>query len=45
MALAALLIALLTRETAGRFIHLDRALVSWESCYRGTSLSTNRPAG
>lgn len=34
MALAALLIALFTRETAGRYRHLDRALVSRESCHR-----------
>jgi MFS family permease len=32
MALAAVMMALFTRETAGRFQHLDRALVSVESC-------------
>lgn len=34
MALTALMLALFTRETAGRFIHLDRALVSRSSCHR-----------
>jgi sugar phosphate permease len=34
MALTALMLALFTRETAGRFMHLDRALVSRESCHR-----------
>lgn len=34
MALAAVLIALFTRETAGKYQHLDRALVSRESCLR-----------
>lgn len=43
MAVAAVMIALLTRETAGRFIHLDRALVSRESCHRGASIPTHRP--
>jgi sugar phosphate permease len=44
MAAAALMIALFTRETAGRFIHLDRALVSRESCHRsGVDLAANRP--
>ena len=35
MAATAVMIALFTRETAGRFAHLDRALVSRESCLRG----------
>ena len=43
MAVAAVMIALLTRETAGRFIHLDRALVSRESCHRGAFIPTHRP--
>ena len=34
MALTAVMLALFTRETAGRFIHLDRALVSREACHR-----------
>jgi sugar phosphate permease len=34
MALAAVMIALFTRETAGRFKHLDRALVSREACHQ-----------
>ena len=34
MAASAVMIALFTRETAGRFIHLDRALVSREACHR-----------
>ena len=34
MALSAVMIALFTRETAGRFIHLDRALVSRQACHR-----------
>jgi MFS family permease len=35
MLLAAVMIALFTRETAGRFRHRDRALVSVASCLRG----------
>ncbi|WP_419729625.1 MFS transporter [Lichenicola sp.] len=34
MALSAVMLALFTRETNGRFMHLDRALVSRESCLR-----------
>lgn len=35
MALAAVMMALFTRETAGRYMHLDRALISRESCHKG----------
>jgi MFS family permease len=35
MLLTAVLIALFTRETSGRFRHLDRALVSVEACLKG----------
>jgi sugar phosphate permease len=35
MALAAVMIALFTRETSGRFRHHDRALVSAKSCFKG----------
>ena len=34
MALSAVMIALFTRETIGRYKHLDRALVSREACHR-----------
>ncbi|NPD65245.1 MFS transporter [Lichenicola cladoniae] len=41
MALSAIMIALFTRETNGPFIHLDRALVSRESCLRNEYRHSN----